>query len=917
MKTQVRLFILIFAISLPLTSFTQPKHFLPTGTYNAAIPTPKSILGFEPGDRPARHHEVIQYFQKLSEVSPRAQYFESGETHEKRLLGYLVISSEENMGKLDAIKKQLSTVADPRKNSSINLENTVGAAWMMYYSIHGDELSGTDASVQLAYQLTAGTDDQTTKILNKLVVGIDPMENPDGRERYLAQMQQWGNDIQNSDVQAITHTGVWPYGRGNHYLFDLNRDWFILAHPESRARMKALNEWNPQLVVDAHEMGANSTFLFNPPREPINFNVTKSARQWWQIFAQHQAEAFDDFGWSYYTRAWYDDLYPGYGSAMPNYWGAVGILYEQASTDGSLVKKLGDKMSTFKDAVHRQFISSMSNLTTTAENRTALLRDFQSVRKNAAATKGAFYIPVKDNPSRAERLVERLLLAGIEVYKVEKPVTLRNGTGHDKKFYKTLSIPADVFIVPLAQPLSHLVQGILEFDPRMLNKVLQKEFTDLQKGKGTHLYEVTAWSMLLAYDVNAYYSDIANLKNATLVEKIEPRKGVLNNAKGAAVFVCDYNDDNAIPALLAMYKNGLKVRSAQKPFEADGRKYKRGTLLLRANENDANLALVLKEISKTHHVDIHGVKSMRIQDGPDLGGDEFVLLESPRIGLLTGPDLSGYNVGTTWYMLDHELNTRFSMLNHNFFSRYDLRKYNVIILPDTWGNLKTYHNVLGKAGKAKLKDWVKDGGTLIGMKGGAAFLADSSSGISKVRLKRQALKELELYKEALAKEELATRQIDSLSVWEGKTAAAKKPSAAEKLELEKLKAIDERGRLFQPRGAIFNTALDQEHWLNFGAGNSVPAIIYSSYAFLSKKPVQTPARFNEGEKLRLAGLLWPEAKERWAKTAYATREASGKGQIILFAGEPNFRSYFYGTTRLLLNAMLLGPGMGTNVGVDW
>ena len=903
-------------MSVPLTTLAQTEGFWPAGMYNKTIPTPEAILGFNPGEKPVKHHEVVQYFQILAETSPRAQYFEVGETHERRLLGYLIISSEENIGNLKEIKSQLKKIADPRKGQNVNLNATKGVAWMMY-SIHGDELSGTDASVQLAYQLTAGTDEQTMKILDELVVGIDPMENPDGRERHLAQLQQWGSDAPNSDAQEIDHAGVWPYGRGNHYFFDLNRDWFILANPESRARMKALVEWNPQLVVDAHEMGPYSTYLFNPPREPINSNVNDSARKWWQVFSQDQSKAFDEYGWSYYTRSWYDDLFPGYGSAMPNYWGSVGLLYEQAQTDGSEIKKPNDKISTFKDAVHRQFISSMTNLNTAANNRVALLNDFQTVRENASATKGAYYIPTHLNPTRVERLVERLLMCGIEVYHSDKSIARFKGYGYGGKPYGVSSLPPDTYIVPLGQPLGYLVKAILEFDPRMLNKVLQKEYSDLQKGKGSHLYEVTAWSMLLAYDVDAYFSKKTTLKNAKLVRTIKSRSGGLHNAKDVTGFVCAYDDDQVIPALLAMFNKDMKVRSATEPFEAGGKKYDRGTLLLLANENASNLKVTLEKIAQTHRVDIYGIKSMRVTDGPDLGGGEFRLLESPRIAMLTGPNLSANSIGTTWYLLDHELKTRFSLINHDHFIGFDLRKYNVLILPDTWGDLKTYHNILGKSGISKLKDWVQDGGTLIGIKGAASFLADSSSGLSKVQLRRQALNELTLYEEALAKEKMVTQKIDSLLIWEGRTQAKTKQTEAEKIGLEKLKALDERGRLFQPRGTILNTSLDPEHWLNYGAGKSVPVTIYSSFAFLSKMPVETPTRYTKADKLRLSGLLWPEAKERWAETAYATREASGNGQIILFADEPNYRSYFYGSTRLLLNAMLLGPGMGSNNGVEW
>ena len=786
----------------------------------------------------------------------------------------------------------------------------------MMYSIHGDEISGTDASVQLAYQLAAGEDHQTKKILNELVVGIDPMENPDGRERYLAQMLPWGGQVVNSYAQSIQHTGVWPWGRGNHYLFDLNRDWFILAHSETRIKVKTLTDWNPQLVVDSHEMGSYDTYLFNPPREPINPNITQTNRKWWDVFSQNQAKAFDQYGWSYYTREWYDQWYPGYGNSWVAYTGAVGLLYEQASTDGSVVKRPDENLSTFLDAVHHQFVSSTANLTTAADNRTALLNDFYKIRKQAVSRPGAFYLVPTKNPTRAHRLIERLLLQNIEVEVAQKNFTITAsypGTGANSK-----TLPKGTYIIPVGQPNGFLVSAILEFDPRISNDVLQKEREYLEKGKGTHLYEVTSWSMLLAYDVEVYYSAAMPKVNMIQIDELPEVQGKLNDPGDVIAYLCDYTDDRAVHALLSMFQQGMKVRTAKKPFEIEGRSYLRGALLLRANENPEKLSEQLKEIAETDQVNIFGVRTLRSQKGPDLVGREFELLTPPRIAVLTGQDLSAYSVGAIWYLLDYELKQRFSLLNHDFFNDLDLRKYNVLVLPSTWGGYETYHNILGKEGIKKLKEWISDSGTLIGIDNGAAFLADSSTGISQVRLRRQVLKDLQTYHEAVKKESTWRDKIDSLAIWEGtEISQVKMEKKLEQQNIKILTDLDERQRLYQPRGAILRVNLAEDHWLNYGLDETVPAILYSSHAFLSKKPVNTMARFAKASQLRLSGLLWPEARIRWAETAYTTRESYGSGQIILFANEPNFRSYFYGTTRILLNSMLLGPGMGTRTVVEW
>ena len=909
----IQLLIIIF-IS---TASSQDISFFPGGEYNPDVIKPEQVMGSAIGERPIRHSEAIQYLKQLAENSPRVLFFEAGETYENRLLCYVVISSEENIKNIEKIKSDMAAFADPRKKPSVNANNLPGVAWMMY-SIHGDELSGTDAGIQLAYQLAAGTDEKTLKILDELIIGIDPMENPDGRERFLAQMQQWGTDIVNSDAQSIQHTGVWPYGRGNHYFFDLNRDWFILAHPESRARVKAINEWHPQLVVDAHEMGNYDTFLFHPPRQPINHHINNKIRRWWDVFSADQSKAFDQCGWSYYTREWADDWFPGYGSSLPAYSGAVSILYEQAGTEGTVVKKPSNELSVFKDAVQRQFIGSMANLITAAENRINLLMDYRETRKQACAKKGAYYILPGDNPSRLNRLVERLMMNDIEVYTITQKLQIKNALNYYDTKKSTITMPPGTVVIPLNQPMGKLVDAIFEFDPRMKTSVLQKEYEELQKGKGSHLYEVSAWSMLMAYNLDAYYAESQPKSNIIQpVNKIQDLKGKFNDSEKTVAFLIKYDDDNSISALLDIFKAGLKVRSAKEPFELRDKQYKRGTLLLRSNENPENLAEILTGIVEKHHVEIVGVESMRILKGPDLGGNDFELLEIPRIALLSGPDLSANNVGALWYLLDQELKLRFSILNNDFINQFDLRKYNVLILPDTWGSSDVYNTILGKDGIKKLTDWIEDGGTLIAIGNGAAFVADSSSKLSQVRLRRQSIKEIQLFEDALINETQWQKKIDSLAVWEKSTLVEKTQDKQEKIDLKLLAETDKQGQLFQPRGTIFQINLDEEHWLNFGLNEKVPAEFYSSYAYLSKKPVQTAGRFADAEQLRLSGLLWPEARERWANTAYLTRESKGKGQIILFADEPNFRSYFYGTTRLLINAMLLGPGMGTSTVVEW
>lgn len=903
---------LVFSLLFTATIIFAQNPYFPNGVYLKDIPTPESVLGFEIGDRPARHYEVVNYFKTLAEKSPRVNFFVQGKTHEERVLSYLVISSEENIKNIERIKSNLKKLSDPRTLSSPKqiIDTSPAIAWMMY-SIHGNEISGTDASIQLAYQLAAGTDEKTMSIINNLVVGIDPMENPDGRERYLHQVQQMKGKVLNSDGQKIQVSGLWPSGRVNHYLFDLNRDWFILSQPESQARVKTQLEWNPQLVVDAHEMGSQSTFLFNPPREPINNNVSESVRNWWDIFANDQRAAFDRKGFSYYSGEWYDDWYTGYGSNVPNLKGAIGILYEQAHTDGTIIKRHDGTNLTYHRAVEQQFTSSLANLTTAAKNKKELLNHFYTFRKKATNTKGAYYIKPNGNKARLNKLINKLKMQGIEI-NVSTNSFSEKVIGFNLK-PKTKNFPKGTIIIPLNQPLGTYIHAIFEFDPRIKKEVLEEEQEKLEKRGSGIMYDVTSWSMLMAYDVDAYYSTSLSAVKTELYTN-NNNAGKLISDKKTVAYICRFTDDNAIKALQLMYDADLKVRSAREPFTLEGKNYNRGTLLLRVNENPASIKESLENIANKSSIDIIGVSTMHSQKGNDLGGGYFPLLEKPRIALITGTKINIYNMGTIWNLLDNEYKQRLTVLNYEWLAQKDLRKYNVILLPASWYSFK---DILTKKVLKKLKTWVKGGGTFISVGNATTFLADSISKFSKVKLKSRSLKKIAEYEEALNDESLWKNAINEKAIWEGILPKKKEAKKKDSVDIKILVKQDKRAQLYYPKGAILNIKLNEEHWLSFGLDGSVPALIQTKSAFLSKKPVKTVGRFTSPNDIRFSGLLWPEARERWANTAYLTQESMGNGQLIMFANEPVYRSYFYGTARLLLNAIYLGPGLGANVVNEW
>ncbi|MBI3872594.1 MAG: hypothetical protein HY304_05910 [candidate division Zixibacteria bacterium] len=797
------------------------------------------------------------------------------------------------------------------------VSRTPAIAWLAY-SIHGGELSGVDASLWVAYHLVACNDPATRAVRDSIVTLIDPIQNPDGRERYLASIFAFNGRVPNRDGQSLQHDGFWPWGRANHYLFDMNRDWLPLVHPETKARVTAMLHWNPQVAVDAHEMGSQSTYLFSPGREPMNPNITPTLRKWWDTFGADQGAAFDRHGWSYYTGDWNEEWYPGY-SSWDLFIGTVSILYEQSGVAGSGVKRADGTVQTYARAVAQQAVSSLANLGTTAAHRRELLADFARfysdvVTGKSRANGGAYILAPSGNPGREREFLTSLLGREVEIEKTTAAFSASVTSSQGEK--SSRNFPAGTYLISLDQPKGLLVHALLEFDPHLKPEFLEKERRELEKGNGTQLYEVSGWSLAEGFDLDVSYTAARPSVGVEPVTAAPAPGGGLKNPDAAYGFLLTTLDDQSMVALTQMLEMGLQVHAATKPFVYENASYAAGTLLLRRTENAPDLPQRLTQIAQNTGVEIIGAASNHSSTRPDLGSDYFVLLRSPRIGLFMGSGLDFTSCGFDWYLLDNKLGIRQSLLEISQLSNYDLSAYNVLVLP-SGGNLKSR---MGSGGIDHLKDWIKAGGTLIAVGDAAFFCADSANSLSDAREKGAVLDKLPQYDQDYRDTRAAfTATVDTDAVWRGapQSVPKKDDKGREKPDLDSLKRTDARARLFAPEGVIMRLDLNPEHWLCFGTGGRASAMLHTSNALVAKDPVAVAARLADAPQMRLSGLLWPEARERWAKTAYATRESVGKGQIILFADEPFFRAYFHGTKRLLENAVLLGPGLGTEQPPPW
>lgn len=914
------------------------------GSFDADVPTPESIIGHAVADGAVRYEPLVRYLQALAEASPLVTLTPYAESHEGRTLYYLTITSLANHARLDEIKADNAKLADPRRLASPEqaagiLGSLPGIAWLAY-SIHGDELSSTDAAVEVAYQLTAGLDEQTRRLRDELVIHIDPLMNPDGRERYMGQLQHLTGKVPNPDYQAMQHWGLWSAGRGNHYLFDLNRDWLMQVHPETRGRAARLLEWNPHLVVDSHEMGSLDTYLFDPPREPHNVDLSEANLKWRRRFSADQAKAFDRHGWSYYTQEWYEEWYPGYTNAWVSLQGAVGLLYEQAGVNAAVIKQATGKILTYREAVHHQFVSSLANLETLRANRRAILADYLADRKWAVqaglSDAEVFLLPPPADRPMFDRFVDLLIRQGIEVGVAATPVQAVDVTDIWGHTTDTKLLPAGTLVVRTAQPRRRLLQAILDFDPHMSETFLHDERKYLESHRGTRVYDVTAWNLCMAYGLEGYWA--GSVPDVAL-QPPSSKRAELSDARPGYGYLIDGASSDIYRAIIRLLDRECKVRVAIEPFTMGGLEYAPGAVLLRNRENPGadELSRLIKKLTADLDLAVRPVDTALCEAGPDLGGRRFRLLAQPRIAIASQWPISTTSFGSTWHLLDARLGLRVSPFNLQAMGFADLRKYNVIILPNTW-RPAGLGGVLNERTCKRLKSWVEAGGTLVALGNSATFVAGEDRDLSSVRLRRDVLDKLTVYEEALKREQSARHvSVDPDVVWNATKPATdedhaeasedsdkdaparKKPSK----DIEALKREDTWLRMFRPSGVIAATEFNPEHWLCFGLGENridgdkLPVLLSGRYALMSKHPIQTPVRLAGEHELRLSGLFWPEGRERWANTAYATVERLGYGQIILFSTDPFFRGYLEGTGRLLLNALLLGPGLGTSQPVPW
>jgi hypothetical protein len=854
--------LLLVAAAMPASA----QHaFNPTGQFDPAVPTPRAVLGYDIGQRFTPHHMIVRYAERVAATSRRIRVDTVARTFEGRESILVIAASEANHGRMTQTVADAGRVASAASDAGASVARMPVIAWLGY-TVHGGEASGTEAALALIYQLAAGRDQATQTILDSVVVLIDPVQNPDGHERHVQDvLRARGHFGVPTTPGALIHQGNWPGARTSHYYFDLNRDWFLHSHPETRGRVATFQKWFPHVAVDLHEMGSNSTYFFAPPMEPVNKNVHSSILRWWDIYAAANAAAFDQRGWPYFRREGYDEFYPGYGVSWPILTGAVGMTFEQASSSGGAIMRTDGTVMTLHDASWHHYTAAWATLTTTARLRTERLRDYAEFRRSAI-TEGASsamrsIVIEQDGQGRADSLAARLIANGIAVSRVPSEITVADATPYGGGTAMAARVPARSYVVDLSQPQGRLAKALLEPDAQLDSSFLREELEGRRTNRPSRFYDMTGWSLPYTFRVRAFTS---RAPVAAAVPYSIPQSGVAPAVEqGAFGYAFAPGSESSVKLLAALLNDSVRVWYAPKSFRSGNARFPHGAFIVRTAANGQNVRDRVNVAARTAHAVVTPLASAMVDEGTDLGSNSVIPIRIPRVALVGSAPVQGNSFGFTWYTFDQRIGLPVTTVPAASLSATMLENFNVVVIPSV--SASAFDGVLGAGGRAALNAWVRSGGVLITLDGATGWLAGDQLGLARLRLRRDSTR------------------ADSAG-------GAPLPAGVP--------------------GAIVRALPDTLSPLLAGVRSpDVPVLMFSDRVLTVPRDLragEAVLRYAPEPRLRLAGYLWPEMPARIANSPYLWTERVGAGRVIGFAGDPNFRDMWRGLLPIFANAVLLG-----------
>lgn len=810
------------------------------------LQSPEAFLDYKIGSRFTPHYKIVNYVKAVAQALPRMVKVEPyGETYEGRELLLVFVSSSQNMQRLDEIRQNNIALAGMNK-STASAENAPAIVWLSY-NVHGNEPSSSEAAMATLYELVNPANTQTKEWLKNTVVVIDPCMNPDGRDRYVNWFNSVSGSNPNADVQSREHAEPWPGGRGNHYNFDLNRDWAWQTQIETQQRLAKYNQWLPQVHVDFHEQYFNNPYYFAPAAEPYHQVITSWQREFQKTIGKNNAKYFDENGWLYFTRQEFDLFYPSYGDTYPLYNGAIGMTYEQGghSRGGlAVVTNAGDTL-TLEDRLKHHVASGLSTIEAASQHAQKLVAEFKKFYDNSRNNQGdevKTYVITSDNSVKLNTIANLLKSNSIEYGTVTgkdfKGVSFETGK-EEKAKLKKYNIA-----ISTAQPKSVLAKVLLEPKSNLADSIT---------------YDITAWSLPYAYNVDAYaVRDALPLKPfTTSVDKAELP---LSNYG----YLIRYNSINAVKLLCRLLKQNVKIRYAEKPFTYNGKQYDRGTLIVLEKGNPVNLGLLLKDFLSNNVVEIDAVTTGFMEKGPDFGSADIKFIRAPKVALITGQQASSSAAGEVWHLFDRQLEYPLTLIDADDLGNTNLSNYNVLIIPDGY-----YSSLSGKNVADKLREFVSSGGRLIAMENAVQQLSTSDWGIK--------------VKETTPEEKDKDKPDYSL---------LKRYENRERDEVSK-----------NIPGAIYNVQLDNSHPLAFGYSDSYYTLRRDTVVYDFMKDGWNVGYIKKDN--YVAGFTGSRIKKKINDGLVFGVTNTGLGAAVFLADDPLFRGFWEGGKLLFCNAVFL------------
>ncbi|MEO5683922.1 MAG: M14 metallopeptidase family protein [Chitinophagaceae bacterium] len=853
-----KLHIVFVLILICFRSFTQElSYYLPNDvTYNAAIPTPEQVIGHHVGEWHITHDRLVDYMKAIAAASPERVKLEiMGTTYETRPQVLLIISSKKNIDSIEHIRQQHLQLSNPLTSASLNTDNMPAVVWIGH-SIHGNESSGANASLLSAYYLAAAQGKKIDELLDNVVILFDPSFNPDGLQRFSTWVNQHKSKNLVTDPNSREFNEVWPGGRFNHYWFDLNRDWLPGVHAESQHRLKKFQAWRPNILTDHHEQGSNASFFFQPgvPAR-VNPLTPEKNQQLTARIAEFHARFLDRIGSLYFTKENYDDFYYGKGSTYPDVQGCIGILFEQASSRGH-AQQTSNGILRFPFTIRNQFTTTLSTLEATTVLRKELLnyqRDFfkMTLQEGNTATNKAWVIGEAADKARTNHFIEMLLRHKIEVYELNSNLSADNFN-----FEK-----GGAYIIPANQPQYRLLRGI--FDKTLTYK-------------DSLFYDITAWTMPLAFGLPYAELNAAKFTAAVKGSKVDSVRmymGVMKGDKTNYAYAFEWNELYAPRMLYELIDSGVLAKCTSSPFEANAsgskKKFNYGSIIIPValQKTDADkLFSLLKTSAEKNGVDVYPLTTGMSAAGVDLGSASFINISKPAVAMLVGPGVTPTDAGEVWHLLDQRFNIPASQLEITTFNRVDLNKYNTLVMVS--GNY-------AELNKEKLKTWVQNGGTLICLEDAVQWTAQN--GISNITF----------------------RKIPPMN-----------DSSAALLYASK----NDREGSQQNYGGIFRAGIDLTHPLFYGYIHPYIYLFKAGKTFpeKSKNPYANPASY--GNMPLQSGYISKENYSAIKNSAAVIVNTVGTGRVISIADNPNFRAFWLGGTKLMMNAIFFGRNIDAGSG---